>query len=339
MSHNPLIEKLYEKDLIQTVSIALPTQGRFYEPGILAPEADPMDMEIRAIGVMAELYAKDPFVVASGKGLARIVSHVCPMVLKPERLCEVDVEAILIAARLVSHGAKYQVKHRCENPEKTKAGTPVCDIESDVDIDLQRTIMNYEPLDYNDDFVVDIPEAEQRVWIKPMEYKDAMSVVKRGFLVEQTFRGIVEKGIDKFFTDEDITEEYAQAIDQGADIALRSLADSIFCVEDPDGTKVGDSDVIVAWLDILPEQLGKRIGDAIAKVASTLRDKSKVTYTCPHCGHENTFPLVLDPQRLFFSEVETSKTPKTPSSTSKKNRRGGTRPPRTSQKSHTPSKE
>ena len=336
---NPLLDDLRERDLIQTVTIHLPTSGRFYEPGILAPDADPEDIEIRAIGVMAEIYARDPFMVAAGKGLARIISHVCPSVLKPERLCEVDVEAILIAARLVSHGPNYQIGHICQNPEKNKEELPVCVHESNVDVDLQKTIMSYEPIVFNDDYVVDIPEAGQRVWLRPIEYKDALNVVKRSFLVEKSFRGIVETGLEKFFTDDSVSEEYAKAIDEGADIAIESLADCIFCIESSAGIKVGDRMEILRWLDAVPDFIGRRVKDAIDNMLATLRSKSEVRYTCPECGYDNVFPLVLDPERLFFSKPESSKPQKTPSTSSKRSRRTGTKPPRISQKSAMPSKE
>lgn len=336
---NPLIEDLRAKDLIQTVSIALPTGGRFYEDGILAPGVDPNDIEIRAIGVMAEIYARDPFLVAAGKGLARIVSHVCPSVLKPDRLCEVDVEAILIAARLVSHGPNYNVKHKCENLAKEDDSEDTCSYESEVDINLQKTIMNYEPIEYNEEFVVDLLEFGQRVWLRPLEYRNALNVVKRSIMIQQTFNDIAEKNIDELLTNDVVTEDYAKAVDEGTIIALESFADSIYCVETESGVKVGNRDQIIEWLDAIPEDIGKRISRAINNVAEKLRDKSKVTYTCPQCGHENTFQLTLDPQRLFFSEPDSSKPQKTPSSSSKKSRRTGTRPPKTSRKSPTPSKE
>ena len=336
---NPLIDDLRDKDLIQTVSITLPTKGMFYEDGILAPGTDPDDLEIRAIGVMAEMYARDPFMVAAGKGLARIVSHVCPSVLRPDRLCEVDVEAILIAARLVSHGPSYQIKHRCENPARNDDDEPVCSYESDVEIDLQKTIMNYEPIEYDEQYIVDIPEFGQKVYLKPMEYRHALNVVKRSFLVEREFRGIVEAGLDKFFESDDISEDYAKAIDKGAEIALQSYAESIFCVESAAGVKVANVDQIMEWLDILPEDIGKRVSDAIGALAEKLREKSQVKYTCPSCGHDNSFQLVMDPERLFFSKPSTSKPPKKPSATSKRSRRPGTKPPRTSRKSPTPSQE
>lgn len=337
---NPLIDDLREQDLIQTVSIALPTGGRYYEPGVvLEPGTDPDDVEIRAIGVMAEIYAKDPFLVAAGKGLSRIVKQVCPAVLDPDRLCEVDVEAILIAARLVSHGPEFSLKHKCENPKLDGEGNKICEFESEVNLDLQKTIMQYEPLPFDERFVVDIPEANQVVYLKPLEYRDAMNVVKRSFLIDQKFKGIAKTGMEKFFTDEEVSEEYAKAIDAGVDIAMESLADAIFCVESSKGDKVADREFILKWLDRLSDVIGKRIQTAIQELGNLLKDKSTAKYKCPECEFENKFQLVLDPERLFFSKVENSKVQKTPSTSSKRTRRTGTRPPKTSRKSHTPSKE
>lgn len=336
---NPLIDDLREQDLIQTVSIALPTGGRYYEPGILAPTTNPEDMEIRAIGVMSEIYAKDPFMIAAGKGLSRIINHVCPAVIKPDRLCEVDVEAILIAARMVSHGSDFTIRHICDNPKVDKKGKPVCEYKSDVNLDLQKTIMQYEPIPFDEKFVIDIPQAHQMVYLRPLEYRHAMNVVKRSFLLEQKFRGLADTGLEEFFADDGTSEVYAEAVDMGADIAIESLAESIFCVESSQGVKVGNTEQILEWLKVLDKTNGERIRDKITELAVFLREKSKVSYVCPECGYENNFPLVLDPERLFFSKVESSPPQKTPSPTSKRRSRGGTKPPKTSRKSPTPSKE
>ncbi len=341
MTHNPLLEDIQDHELVQTVTITLPTQGRFYqeEDEILAPGTNPDDLEIRPIGIMAEMYAKDPFMVAAGKGLGRIVAHVCPSVLKPERLCEVDVEAILLAARLVSHGPEYIVNHKCENPEKDEDGAPVCEFMSEVKLDLQKTIMQYAPIEYNDDYIVDLPEFNQRVFLRPIEYRHSLNVVKRSIMVQQQFSLFAETSVTELLTNDSITEDYALVVDEGVKIALESYADGIFYVESAGGINVANHGQIIEWLDALPETVGRRIGDKITKMATSLRERSRVTYVCPQCGHENTFALVLDPQLLFFSKAETSRKPKTPSTTSKRSRRTGTRPPRTSRKSPTPSQE
>ena len=50
---NPLLDDIQASGTVETISIALPTLGRFYEEGIMDVDADPNDLKINAIGIMA----------------------------------------------------------------------------------------------------------------------------------------------------------------------------------------------------------------------------------------------------------------------------------------------
>lgn len=125
---NPLLADLEQNEAFPAVSVALPTGGRWYDESVLEG-ADPLDLEVGVLGIMAEQNYRDPWLLMSGESMPRMLKDVCPSVRNPGELAEVDLEAILLAARLVSFGPTMELRHKCEwvdpeaeqeEPEKSK---------------------------------------------------------------------------------------------------------------------------------------------------------------------------------------------------------------------------
>lgn len=119
---NPLLADLEQNEAFPAVSVALPTGGRWYDESVLEG-ADPLDLEVGVLGIMAEQNYRDPWLLMSGESMPRLLRDVCPSVKIPSELAEVDLEAILLASRLVSFGPTMELKHKCEwvDPEAEKA--------------------------------------------------------------------------------------------------------------------------------------------------------------------------------------------------------------------------
>ena len=165
---NPLLQDVQESAAITAVHITLPTMGLFYPADyphqVLADGVDVAEVEIHPIGIIAEIVSKDPFLLASGKGLPRIINQVCPSIQHPESLSEVDLEAILLGARIASYGPKMKIEHTCTNPatqkgEDGKSEEPVCREKNPVEIDLTDHIQNYQPME------IDVESDDHSGWL------------------------------------------------------------------------------------------------------------------------------------------------------------------------------
>ena len=329
---NPLIESIREAEVIDSVSISLPTLGRFYEEGVLDPNTDASDIEVRAVGIMAEMHARDPFLLAAGKGVSALVLQICPSILKPELLAEVDIEAILIASRIVSHGPSMVIKHVCTNPKKNEEGdAPFCEQEDEIKLDLQEFIMRYEPFEIDDRFVVDIPELNQKVHLRPIEYSEAMGLVKDTIFNMKNYEKFEKMKVDDFLDSDVDIEDYLSLVNKASFTNVRSIVDGIYCVE-YNGGKSYSKENITEWIVSIHRDYVKRISKKEAVLALEMRKNTEITYKCSKCGHDNHTYLELDPQKIFFSEVEDLSPPKTHSRTSKKSARQKKTSSRTSQR-------
>lgn len=331
---NPLLDELYQEEVIHTTDLALPTLARFYEEGVLAKDADPTCIEISPVGIVAEMRLNDPFVLVSGKATPRLVQVVAPAILRPERLCTIDINAILLASRIISHGPTMRIDVTCQNPKKDAEGNPVCVHEDKLDVDLTDLIMRYGPIEDEQmaSYLLDLPKTGQRVCVQPPTYGHSMDALKNVVMAHKTFSSFQGKDSAELLDNPDMAQEYTDLIDMTARTSVASMVDQIFYVESKKGDKYAEKEIITEWIEGIPRDDVKVIRDRVGEMSNVLMEMNVVSHKCSNCEHLNETMVSLDPQQLFFYTSEPSNPPKKSSTSSKKKRRGGRTRSRTSQR-------
>lgn len=332
---NPLLDDLRDES-ISAVSLSLPTSGFFYPEDsvdVLAEGTDPTEIEVRPLGIMAELVSKDPFLLASGQGIPRIIRQVCPSVLAPGEMCDIDIEAILIASRIASYGPEYDMIHVCSNPEtkteKDEDGkdkvVPVCRVENNIEVDLTKHIMLYEPMDIDaksadhSGWLLTFPEIRgQKVHLRPAVYSSAIALARQSVALNRVYNTIADRPVDDLYENEEVIDTYSKILDGTLDAQVKSILGSILYVENTKGMRTYDTAHIAEWLKLVPSTVINTINRKVEAFSKDHQEKTAIRYTCPDCGFENTIDLELDPQKLFFYDQQASEAPKTQSATSKK---------------------
>lgn len=306
---NPLIEDLS----FPSVAICLPTGGYWYAEGVIDPDANPLDLEVKPLGLLAEQNYRDPWLLASGKAIPRLIREICPDILQPEELTEVDIEAILLATRLASYGNMMKLTHKCQHSDVDSVGDgEVCGEENELDLDIQEFIMRYGQITNIDDYLVELQAVAHKVYLRPTPYKQSLQVLQQAVKAEQTFKSFEDMTAEDFVMDADKVNNYTQLADLTSNVTVSSIVESIHYVTTVKGAKVFDKEAIREWLLAMPTTESKLIVDKINELATGLRKRSEVKYNCHACGFENTFMLELDPQQLF-TPAEDSKQLKKPS--------------------------
>ncbi len=317
---NPLIQDLQDSGTIETVSIALPTLGRFYEDGVIDSDAKPDDLEVRAIGIMAELSTRDPFILASGKGMELLIPQICPSIKEPGKLAEIDLEAILLAARIATHGNQMVVEHTCTNMvQTTDDEETLCGEQNKIDVNLYDIITRYGPIEFSDKFVVDLPEYKQKVFLRPMEYEHALSMLRDTLNTRKEATSFnTKQDVTELLTDANKIDEYASIVMKQAITTMESVIYSIFYVEAGDGKKVFDHDQIKEWLMAISNPNVKKIIKHGSELNKSFYGKNEVVYKCSACGADNKTTIELDVQKLFFFIPQNSEAPRKSTNTSRK---------------------
>lgn len=310
---NPLLEDLQESGTIETVSIALPTSGRFYDDGVIDEDASVEDLEIKSIGIMAELSTRDPFLLASGKGMELLIPQICPAINAPEKLAEIDIEAILIASRIATHGNHMILEHKCTNPVQAVDNVEEpCGEENKIDVNLYDIIMRYGPLEFNDSFVVDLPEYNQRVFLKPIEYGHALAILRDALINTKDDMVFNNTQVSDILNDVDKMDAYSEHVMKKAITTMEGIIHSIFYVESKTNGQVHDHEAIKEWLLAISKDNVKKILKKAAELNGELHGNNIVKYQCAKCSAENTTTIELDIQRLFFFTPQNSDPQKKP---------------------------
>jgi len=328
---NPLLDELD----IHTVEISLPTGGLFYEDDVLGT-ADPERIKISPIGIIAEQAYRDPLLLASGRGLPMMLHHVCPDIIKPEELAEVDIDLILLTTRMLSYGNDMILDHVCEECEET----------NQIKVDIQKFILKYDPVtlglaDIDSDFgippdyIFPVEETGQTVILRPMSYFDTSRAIVKSFEIQQQYddmNGSEDKAIDMSqLLSKSMMDQYNDIVDISTESGVDSLVANIHFIRTKSGQDVFNMDDIREWILHLNTKIIERMQEQIRELSDKLRKISDVKYKCIHCEHDNEMFLQLDPQRLFNSAAASS-TQTVPSDSLKTTAKKKKKPPKTSQR-------
>jgi hypothetical protein len=320
-----LLEELREAELIPDVSIAIPTIGYWYSGrNILKEDINPKDLQVYSVGVMAELNYRDPWMLVSGKALPNLLKQICPDVLDPTKLCDVDIEAILLASRIASYGTDMVVRHTCQMETEKGQGKgkkkikEKCGFMNEIKIDLQKFIMRYAPFDEEgstvsmDMFSMELPALGQKIDLMPMPYDRSLKVIKNSLVAEQGFDSLGDLTLTQFITTPEKIDQYASLFDMTSDATVEAIVSSIVCVYKRSGEAVFDKEEIRQWVLGIPLDNSTMVRERIKEISELLQDIPKVDYTCSQCKQKGSMYLHMDPQRLF-TQAEVSKTPTKPS--------------------------
>lgn len=322
MGKNPLLDELIESSVIPQVDIALPTRGYFYPSGeVLGDNCDPDSVTIHPISVLDESSFRDPLIMLSGHAIPRMIHRVAPVLADPASMCELDIQTVLIASRIASHGPDITLDHTCSNGE--------CKHLNNVKVDLNQHILNfgsYTPEEF-EQFDVTLPVVGQAVRLRPILYKDSVAMSMK--LVETSFDNDLLDSAD-VITPEFI-ENYRKRFDVVMGTNIDAIVASIYFVETKSGKKIFDRSMIGEWLNHLVPDDVDALTTKIEQINTEISDRSKLTYQCMSCGEDNTFYVELDPQKLF-TQAEDTVAEKNSSAKTKNTKKTTKKPSKTSQR-------
>ena len=311
MTDNPLLDELEQ----QTVTVALPTLGRWYDDSVLHPDADPSSIEVGVLGIVAEHTFRDPWLLVSGQAIPKLIKSICPAISDPTKLAEIDIETILLANRLISYGEKMEIKQQCRNPDvnegsKKKKVVP-CTHENLIVVDLQNLLTRYSPFtdkEFNR-YVMEFEELKgQVVHLQPIPYNNVIEVVRKTATNMKQYQKFSGVDIEAVMGDLDVLGLYEDLVSDNTQMSLYSIVHSIHHVETSKGAAVADKEVIKNWLNKIPSRLVKQIDNKIAEITIDVQKIATVEFECTACGFKNTVRIQMDPQMLF-TEAEASNPP------------------------------
>lgn len=277
MQENPLI--MYNRR--PPTYVSLPSGGKHYA----IPPKLTVDGELAVYPLTAkqELLLKSPDSLLNGESMFQVLKHVAPDIQDPYQVPLCDLEAILIAMRLVSYGPSLDVDLSCPRCKQNNVRT----------VNLQQFIAKVQPL--ADKYTVKLPN-DLVVYLRPRNIKQNI----QESLVTLEQERMVLSVSDETKSVEERAELYNKSMAYLTEKSVQNLAGYIYKVETPDGKSFDDHATIYEWVDQISIDEFKLIDAQVKKIDQAGIDtKIKVVCESEECKHEFEDRLQFDPSRFF----------------------------------------
>ena len=261
--------------------ISLPSGGKHYtQPPKLSVDGE---LAVYPLTAKQELLLKSPDSLLNGESIFKVLQHCAPDIPNPHEVPMCDLEAIMIAMRLISYGKDLQVTVPCPKCKKTNERT----------IDLQQLTARVKPLDPQ--YTVELPTG-LKVFLRPRSIKQ--NIAENLVTLEQE-RLVLQVADDKLSVEER-TKIYNDSMSYLTEKAVQNLAGYIYKVEAPEGKTFNDTAMLYEWVDKISIDEFKII-DAQVKAIDSAGIDTTLHITCenPECKHEFDERIQFDPSRFF----------------------------------------
>lgn len=270
---NPL-ENYYRS---REVYISLPTQGKYYEE--ISNLSIDGELGVMPMTAKDEMLLKIPDTLFNGTAIYQLIESVTPDIKNPYDLKMPDLDAILTATRIATHGKELNVSAIC----------PHCDTEGFYSVDLTSLLARIKPISDNDEVKI----GELKVKLQP---NSVASITAKSMSISKSIAIRNQLGDEETEENQKIFKE-AMNIVTAAEMAI--LADSILYVELPDGNRVTEKQHIIDWLSDTNSSAFKNIRE-LAQILNQSGIPQTYTFKCGNEECEKEFVSSLDMNPSFF---------------------------------------
>lgn len=293
MTHNPLLEFARRPEF----SIKLPTQGNWYEDGVIEYSIN-NEVQVYPMIPKDEIMLTNPDALLTGEANLNLIKSCVPQVKQPEKLLYPDANVLFLAIRKATYGDELPVDVMCPNCQQM-----IIDIGDTEQVKEKEK--NGELNSQTQEFVFSCNEMLQGITMLDEYYtidldnglKIYISPTELGMKMEYnllTFnrQKIIQQHKAHNLLDENLTPENRSLI--LADITLsylkmneignKLIANSIKKIELPDGSFIIDKDYILEFISQTNSSTVNMLNEKI-KELNEVGLPSTLEYECPCCHH------------------------------------------------------
>lgn len=262
-----------------TIHVKLPSQGRYYPEGTLDLPVTG-EIPVYPMTVRDELTLKTPDSLMNGSGIVEVINSCCPNILNPWATPSVDLETLFIAVKIASYGAGMDIKSKC----------PHCGHEQENTINL-TSLLDQIP---EDRYHQSLEIKKLTFYFRPPSFQEVNEASQTSY--HQT--RLIEQLMDASISEEEKRQIFQENFAKLTDINLSSIANSISCIQTPDGNRVTDNEFIKEFLQNIDRKTYSRVKDHINELIEHHKVKP-MGFICEECEKEYKSEIIFD-QASFF---------------------------------------
>lgn len=263
------------------IYLTLPSNGRWWPAGSIDLSVN-NEVAIYPMSTKDEILLRTPDALMNGQGIVDVIQSCCPSIKNAWYMPSIDTDAMLIAIRIASYGAKMDFDSKC----------PHCSHDNRHSIDLTSVLAQVTCSDYADlAFYKDL-----KIKFKPLNYQS----MNKNNMSEYSEQKVISVLNNESITAEAKQAEISALIKRVHDLSIETCVNSTEYIEFPDGTRVDNSKYINEFYSNATADLIKLMQENI----SNFSEKSKLpqySLQCESCTETYQTSLSFDYSNFFGS--------------------------------------
>lgn len=273
-STNPL-QKHFRQPAIH---IKLPSNGAYWaDNSIDIPVTG--SIGVYPMTALDEITLRTPDSLFSGQSTVDVIQSCIPAIKNAWNIPSVDIDALLIAIRIASHGHNLEISSTC----------PDCKETADFEYDLRLISDSFVAPDYSKPFVFN----EVEISLKPMTYKD----ITDNNIIQFEERKVYQINADQSIAPEDKLKQINESFKRITELSINAIAKSVNFIKINDAVAT-EQEHITEYLKNCDSKLYTALRDYIVSLKAQTEVKP-LHIKCPACGHEYDSPFALDTSNFF----------------------------------------
>jgi hypothetical protein len=270
---NPL-KKFYR---VPKLYINLPSGGKFNDIGDKASNGE---IPVYAMTARDEIVMRNPDALLNGDAVIQVIKSCAPDIHDTRNLPVCDVDILLIAIRMATHGSVLQ----------TKITSPHSKKENDYEINLESIVEDVRTIPEDNSVVL---KNNCTVYVKPFSYTIQTKLNLMAYDQAKALRNVTDINSESA---KQFTALFTQLADTNMDVMVKSIEK----VKTPDGTAVIDKNQIKEFMTSIESTDHKKVDeviDSLNRASTTVKRKFK----CKETGNDFETEVRLDPSDFFVA--------------------------------------
>ena len=224
---NPL-KKFYRTPKLY---VTLPSGGRFNDIGDKAANGE---IPVYAMTAKDEIIMRNPDALLNGDAVIKVIKSCVPDVLDTRNLPVCDVDILLIAVRMATHGSVLETKLKSPHGERK---------EDDYEINLESIIEDVKSLPEDTHVIL---KNGCTVYVKPFSYSIQTRLNLMAYDQAKALRNVTDINSES-------AKKFTALFSELADTNMDVLVQSISKITTPGGDAVTDKKQIKEWTASIPD--------------------------------------------------------------------------------------
>ena len=251
------------------IYLRLPSNGQWWGPGALNLPANG-EIPIYPMSAKDEILLRTPDALLNGQGLVSVIQSCCPNIVDAWKMPSVDVDAVLIAIRIATHGAEMALTTKC----------PHCNEENDHSADLSTILSSLKCPDFNQT----LDYKDLKIKFNPQHYFTVNQNNMIDFEEQKMLNVLNSSDMDP----QEKAKQLNDSLNRFYQLGIDGCTQSTEYIEMGDGIKVTEKEFINEFYQNSESTLTKAIKDRMLELAAQAKPEV-MQLVCQACT--KVYPL------------------------------------------------